>query len=162
MEGNSGVRGPTGALCSGICSRAWSVRTAVRARQLTTMKVLYPASHNIPQLNESALALKIARHSHCSTCSSCSGLRPPPGVAVTLDEEDINKSLGALAGYDSDDSDSSAHGYLQSCTCGHEVLHHGADKAAIGADEFARRARVSVRLDEFLQVSSSEEVVIFR
>lgn len=109
-----------------------------------TMKVLYPASHDIPRLSQELLALKIARHSRCSSCSSCSGLRPPPDVEVALDSEIQPES-----------QEHSAHGpYLQLCSCGHDVLAHGADPSSIGVEEFARRSRVAVRLDELLEVSS--------
>ena len=114
-----------------------------------TMKVLYPASHDIPQLSPELLAIKIARHSSCSLCSSCSGLRPPPNVEVALDSApqkgpspSTSRTHGATSGT-----------YLQFCSCGHDTTTHGADPSSIGKEEFARRGRVAVRLDELLEVS---------
>lgn len=112
------------------------------------MKVLYPTSHDIPRLSQELLAIKIARHSSCSSCSSCSGLRPPPGVEVALDSESQpGLSPSALQEY------SASSTYLQLCSCGHDVFAHSADPSAIGVEEFARRSRVAVRLDELLEVS---------
>ncbi|KAF9820265.1 hypothetical protein IEO21_01479 [Rhodonia placenta] len=104
-------------------------------------KVLYPASHDIPSLSDELLAVKIARYSSCSVCSSCRGLRPPPSVEVVLDSQ--QDALEDITGGPSE--------YLQECSCGHSTVEHGADAAAIGAGEFARRGRVAVRLDEFLE-----------
>ena len=103
------------------------------------MKALYPVSHNIPSLSDEALALKIARHSPCSICTSeiCAGLRPPPIVQLVPDSDE-----------DYDGSES----YLSSCSCGHDASDHGADLSAIGRGEFERRGRVAVRIDELLQV----------
>ena len=105
------------------------------------MKYLYPTSHDIPSLSESALALKIARHSPCSICTAeiCNGLRPPPVMELVADSDDD---------YDRPDS------YLSSCSCGHDASDHGADLSSISKDEFKRRGRVAVRIDELLQVSS--------
>ncbi|KAH9910578.1 hypothetical protein B0H21DRAFT_704962 [Amylocystis lapponica] len=114
------------------------------------MKVLYPASHDIPQLPDAFLAVKIARHSRCTGCSSCPGLRPPPDVQVVLDSTHQSSSLSGLNVYGSDDDDGSAS-YLESCVCGHGVTDHGANESLIGRDEFARRGRVAVRLDELLE-----------
>jgi hypothetical protein len=139
----------------GVVLRSPSLTTQTTS---STMKALYPASHDIPKLNESVLALKIARHSHCSTCNSCSGLRPSPGVTVELDDADeLDNELGELAGYGEDDV-IRANDYLHSCKCGHSVTNHGADKAIIGQDEFNRRGRTAVRLDEILQVSTPRSV----
>jgi hypothetical protein len=109
--------------------------------QSVSMKVLYPTSHEIPKLSEPALALKIARHSPCSVCTSefCPGLRPPPFMQLVPDSDE-----------DYDGSES----YLSSCACGHDATDHGADRSEIGSTEFSRRGRVAVRLDELLQVHS--------
>jgi hypothetical protein len=106
----------------------------------STMKALYPTSHNIPALSDAALALKIARHSPCSICTSeiCPGLRPPPIVQLVPDSDD-----------DYDGSES----YLSSCACGHDVTDHGADLSVISRNEFERRGRIAVRIDQLLQVS---------
>src|ERR1700722_4859811 len=114
------------------------------------MKVLYPASHEIPKLNDALLSLKIARHSSCSICNSCNGLHPPFGVNVTLDDElETEFSLGDPTRYSSDDDDAA---YLDICACEHSVKEHSADQSELGEEEFARRARVAARLDELLQV----------
>ena len=118
--------------------------TALLALLLTpAMKALYPASNEIPSLPDHHLAIKIARHSRCSTCSTCPGLYPPPGWRVFLDTSD---------GDDSDDDGEPPQGYLNECRCGHDVSAHGADVSSTGHEEFARRGRVAVRLDELLEV----------
>jgi histone acetyltransferase len=115
------------------------------------MKLLYPSSADIPSLTQSQLALKIARHSPCSACDSCTGLRPPADVEVVLDEAIASSSLGNLEQYGSDDENAITD-YLELCTCGHAAQEHGAD-VEIGTEEFNRRGRVAVRLDEILHVS---------
>lgn len=157
----SGVWGPAGAgkPAPPESAPAPGPCTTHRRRTPTTMTVLYPSSADFDQLDQSQLALKIARHSHCSTCG-CTGLKPALGVTVALDnddDEDTNKTIALLAGYDSDDSEDTSKRYLRTCDCGHDVPHHGADKTAIGDSEFARRGRVAVRLDELLQVSSPKK-----
>ena len=112
------------------------------------MKLLYPASNDIPQLTDAQLTLKIARHSPCSICDSCPGLHPPPAVEVVSDEGRITTSFGDLADFASDDEPA----YLEICECGHSAGDHGADQSKIDREEFARRGRVAVRLDEQLQV----------
>jgi histone acetyltransferase len=114
-----------------------------------TMKRLYPSSADIPSLTQSQLALKIARHSPCSACDSCTGLRPPADVEVVLDDAIASSSLGDLEQYGSDD-DNAITDYLELCTCGHGVQEHVSE---IGTEEFNRRAKVAVRLDEILHVS---------
>ena len=109
------------------------------------MKALYPASHNIPSLPESLQAIKIARHSPCSSCSSgsCPGLRPPPDLDVVLDSDIY-------------DDDSRSAPYLSTCVCGHRVRDHGANPASVGDNEFYRRVRVAVRLDELMEVCTRD------
>ncbi|THH04557.1 hypothetical protein EW145_g5435 [Phellinidium pouzarii] len=105
---------------------------------------------------KNALALRIARHSHCSECDSCTGLRPPPGVTLVLDTSQEESSLGDLSQYGSDEEDgNSLSRYLSICACGHDTKRHGADELRIGKDEYARRARVAIRLDELLSVHIS-------
>ncbi|CCM01133.1 uncharacterized protein FIBRA_03181 [Fibroporia radiculosa] len=113
------------------------------------MKVLYPASHEIPKLSDDLLAIKIARHSTCLACSSCPGLRPPPGASVALD-------LDALP-----ETDGGAAQFLDSCACGHGPADHGAEKDSLGKAEFIRRGRVAVRLDELLQVRDEGKLLDF-
>ncbi|KAI0743463.1 hypothetical protein C8Q80DRAFT_1181286 [Daedaleopsis nitida] len=116
------------------------------------MKVLYPASHDIPSLPDSHIALKIARHSRCSLCrSACLGLHPPQGWRVYSDMSD---------GSDSEDDGEPPSKYLDRCQCGHPVLTHGADMSSIGMEEFTRRGRVAVRLDELLEVRLFAHVIV--
>jgi histone acetyltransferase len=112
------------------------------------MKLLYPASHEIPKLSETQLIIKIARHSPCSICDDCNGLHPAPGMNVVSDEKDMDSSLESLEQNGSKDETS----YLDTCDCGHTARDHGADVSNTGSEEFARKGRVAVRLDELLQV----------
>ena len=104
------------------------------------MKALYPSEHKIPLLSRPALALKISRHSNCNACSSCSGLRPAANVELFLD--------------DAQPPNHPPLRYLDTCACGHGVYSHGADESLLGKQEYLRRGRVAVRLDEILQVSA--------
>ena len=117
------------------------------------MSALYPTGIDIKTLSRNAIALKIARHSRCSECESCTGLRPPPDVLVALDSSESNQesSLGDLTQYGSDDDDKDSR-YIDVCVCGHDTKSHGADEDRIGKDEYTRRARVAIRLDELLSV----------
>ncbi|KAF8160777.1 hypothetical protein B0H34DRAFT_351208 [Crassisporium funariophilum] len=118
------------------------------------MKVAYPACNIYDKLSPSLLSLKIARHSPCSICNDCPGLHPPPRVKVVLDEHS-DSSLGNLEQYGSDDEDEEISSYLEVCACRHNVNDHGANKLELDSlekGEFARRGRVAIRLDEFLQV----------
>ncbi|TFK44365.1 hypothetical protein BDQ12DRAFT_594487, partial [Crucibulum laeve] len=116
------------------------------------MRLAYPASHLQSRLNDSLLALKIARHSPCSVCTTCPGLHPPPGIDVVLDEQFGESSLGDLEQYGSDDDDIPST-YLEQCECGHDTRQHNADESELGRGEFERRSRVAIRLDELLQDS---------
>jgi hypothetical protein len=114
------------------------------------MKLSYPSLSEANQ-NDSALALKIARHSFCTSCDSCPGLRPPVGVEVVLDDDAQQKFLlGDLTQYGSDEEDSTA--YLETCICSHDVADHSSQVSTLGREEFSRRARLATRLDKFLQV----------
>jgi len=42
--------------------------------------------------------------------------------------------------------------YLETCDCGHDVTSHGADQSILEPEEFKRRGRVALRLDELLMV----------
>ena len=120
-----------------------------------SMKVAYPASDQLSQLNGTQRALKIARHSPCVICDgSCPALHPPHDVDVVLDQQFTNESsLGDLGQYGSDaDDDDSDLPYLQMCACGHDVRDHNADEFELEPAEFARRTRVAIRLDELLHV----------
>ena len=119
---------------------------------LSLMKVSYPASHLQTKLDDSKLALKIARHSPCSVCHNCGGLHPPSDVEVVLDELLNESSLDVLGQYGSDDEDTHLP-YLATCACGHGVVQHNAEESDLGRAEFLRRSRVAIRLDELLQVS---------
>lgn len=117
---------------------------------MASTKLLYPSANEIGKLSKPQLAIKIARHSNCSECDACSGLRPPPDVEVALDEPQPDTSLVELSQYGSEDEES-MDDYLQECGCGHHVTAHGADEATLGRTEFLRRARVAIRMDEFLE-----------
>lgn len=100
---------------------------------------LYPSSPDITSLNREALALKVARHSHCSECEDCRGLTPNPLFNVVLDSEWNPVSSGHV-------------GYIKACRCGHDVGDH-ASFEDVSAEEVNRRGRVAIRLDELLEVS---------
>jgi len=121
------------------------------------MKALYPASNIFENLNQAQRALKIARHSPCSLCNnSCPGLQPSLGIKAVLDESPFQGLFG-LDDYGSDDDESRGQlSYLEFCQCGHDVKYHGANEAELGNEEFTRRARVAIRLDEFIQVWSTK------
>lgn len=101
--------------------------------------VLYPSSHVIDQLSDDALALKIARHSRCSACPDCAGLAPKGGVTVLPDSQWDVKVSGPTS-------------YLAVCRCGHSIGEHAAAED-VPREEFRRRGRVAIRLDELLAVS---------
>ncbi|CAK5281778.1 unnamed protein product [Mycena citricolor] len=116
------------------------------------MKYSYPASHDKDELNDQLLALKISRHSPCTLCNSCPGLHPDPTYHIVLDDSSVEPSLVDLDQYGSDDEDGDGHPpYLTSCACGHDMYDHGANQPQLGRDEFLRRGRVAIRLDELLQ-----------
>ena len=112
------------------------------------MTTLYPARYDIEKLSQNAIALKIARHSRCSECDSCGGLHPPPDAVLEPDSAEFSEDFLSS---DDDERDSR---YLAVCACGHGTLSHGADEARLGRSEYVRRARVAIRLDELLMVSS--------
>jgi histone acetyltransferase len=115
------------------------------------MKLAYPASHDQDTLTDSLLALKIARHSSCDSCTTCSGLHPDPAWEIVLDDLSAEPSLVELDQYGSDDEDGQPS-YLENCACGHDMYAHGANQPQLGRDEFLRRGRAAIRLDELLQV----------
>jgi hypothetical protein len=120
----------------------------ISCRVWRVMQVLYPAANSVDQLDEAKLSIKIARHSACGDCTSCPGLRPPLGLGVVRDGDDVERMLSSFV--DSEDEDSTQ--YLDICSCGHGITSHGANKDVLGSEEFARRGRAAVRLDELLQV----------
>jgi histone acetyltransferase len=107
----------------------------------------YPAALKISDLTNSQLAVKIARHSECEICDNCNGFHPAPDVDVVLDG---GASPDALELFNDEEEPSAP--YLESCSCGHGIPSHGAHEPTLGRDEFVRRSKVAVRLDEFLQV----------
>lgn len=122
------------------------------------MRLTYPPVTET-SFTDAALAFKISRHTPCSACDACLGLRPPFDIEVVLGDEDSRKSsLGALDQYGSDEDDEPV--YLCTCICGHEVGDHGADESVIGREEFSRRGRLAIRLDEMLQASLHTESVL--
>ena len=115
------------------------------------MKLLYPVAEQVANLTNQKLTIKIARHSPCTSCASCSGLHPLASATVALDTQ--KGGIGTLNEYGSDEEDEPEGGdYMEMCACGHEAVEHGADISEIGTDEFKRRGRVAFRLDEILQV----------
>ena len=127
-----------------------SFADSTRSYSRIPMPFIYPAGYELRKLDKLALALKIARHSPCTICDDCIGLHPARGTVVALDTS-LESSLGDLTQYGSDDEDSSSQ-YLRTCACGHDTKQHGADEERIGKDEYARRGRVAIRLDELLMV----------
>jgi histone acetyltransferase len=125
------------------------------------MRALYPASHNINELDDNKLSIKIARHAPCGSCTSCTGLHPPLGYNVVLDS-DVNDEVDRMLshyGVDSDDEGDTQ--YMDICGCGHGIIHHGADKKVLGEEEFKRRGRAAVRLDELLQVRGTMFLLVW-
>jgi hypothetical protein len=42
--------------------------------------------------------------------------------------------------------------YLRLCGCGHSPQQHGANAAAVDEEEYTRRAKLALRIDEHLEV----------
>lgn len=99
---------------------------------------LYPKSHDFQSLSPEALALKIARHSRCTLCGDCTGLVPEKGLTVIFDTTWDSKESGLV-------------GYITTCRCGHSVGDHAVPEDT-SPEEYARRGRVAIRLDELLDV----------
>lgn len=116
------------------------------------MKASYPASNDISALSNEALSLKIARHSPCALCKSCIGLHPPPDTDVALDNLPATDLFSDLDAELFDDVLGLETTYLDSCGCGHGVADHGASESELGREEFMRKGRVAIRLDELLEV----------
>ncbi|KAI0048276.1 hypothetical protein FA95DRAFT_1460781, partial [Auriscalpium vulgare] len=116
------------------------------------MKVLYPASNNRAKLSDDQISLKISRYIHCSLCTDCTGLHPSSSLELVRDDRETDNYLTDLAGYGSDDDDGPVD-YLQLCDCGHEPRQHGANEAELDHDEFERRVRVALSLDEHLEAT---------
>ncbi|KAJ7647196.1 hypothetical protein FB45DRAFT_892698 [Roridomyces roridus] len=114
------------------------------------MKFQYPAAHEPDALNDQLLALKIARHHACLVCDTCTGLHPAASWDIVLDDVSAEPSLVELDQYGSDDDEGQTP-YLKQCACGHDLYDHGANQPQLGRDEFLRRGRVAIRLDELLQ-----------
>lgn len=119
-------------------------------------KLLYPAAHDLAALSDAHIALKIARHTRCNACQICSGLHPSLEDTVVLDNStDNDVAMFDLTGYGSeDDEGSGATEYMSHCACGHGVREHSSSASELGENEYMRRARVAIRLDELLQVDS--------
>src|SRR6201996_4243433 len=93
---------------------------------------MYPASHKQNELSDQLLALKIARHSACTSCETCSGVHPDASWEIILDNSSAEIELDQ---YDSDDEDGHPS-YLKFCACGHDMYDHGANQPLLGCDEF--------------------------
>ncbi|KAF9058807.1 hypothetical protein BDP27DRAFT_1300346 [Rhodocollybia butyracea] len=116
------------------------------------MKFAYPAGNSIDDLTPQQITLKIARHCPCTACGNCKGLHPSLGVHVVLDNNSTEEKsiLNDLGQYGSDDEDETLP-YLDICACGHGVSEHGANEIVIGSEEYRRRERYAIRIDENLQ-----------
>lgn len=108
------------------------------------MRYVYPASHDLEALSNDQLTVRIARHSRCTRCLLCPGLRPPQDADVFPDDEDLGDLM-------LDDTETLP--YLDICLCGHSSIDHDASVTELGPAEFARRGRVATRCDELLKVS---------
>jgi histone acetyltransferase len=118
----------------------------------------YPSgATEIRQLNTDQQRLLLARHSPCQGTSqsangnakddeefhtpevecSCRGFRPPNSVKV--------KPISVK----SDANDDGTQWGWEQCKCGHSLDSHGLT-AQQGHDEFTRRAKVALRIDELL------------
>ncbi|KIY74458.1 hypothetical protein CYLTODRAFT_439343 [Cylindrobasidium torrendii FP15055 ss-10] len=106
------------------------------------MRYVYPVSHDLAALSKEQLVVRIARHSNCTRCLLCPGLRPPQDANVFPDDEDLGDLM-------LDDAETLP--YLDICICGHSAVDHGASETELGALEFARRGRVATRCDELLK-----------
>ena len=115
------------------------------------MRALYPASNTFDALSDDLIALKIARHTRCDLCDDCPGLHPGPHVHIHRDGQPPENSLTDLAQYGSDEEDNGVS-YLRLCGCGHSPRQHGANAAALGEEEYTRRARLALRIDQYLEV----------
>ncbi|KAF8331074.1 uncharacterized protein EI90DRAFT_2920645 [Cantharellus anzutake] len=110
---------------------------------------LYPSAvEEANSISYNAKRAKIARHSPCSASGcTCLGLHPPPGwQAMADDSEDVGIVLD-MAEFSEELTD---EGHLKICDCGHSFEDHGCDDS-IDLEEFNRRARAAVRIDELLE-----------
>lgn len=115
------------------------------------MKVFYPASNSLDALSDNLIALKIARHTPCELCDTCTGLHPGRNVHVLRDGQPPENSLTDLAQYGSDEEESGTT-YLRLCGCGHSPQQHGANAAELGEVEYTRRANLALHIDQHLEV----------
>ncbi|KAI0268752.1 hypothetical protein BC834DRAFT_821105, partial [Gloeopeniophorella convolvens] len=113
------------------------------------LKALYPASNTPDALSREHVALKIARHTPCSTCADCPGLHPAPETELFRDDRPPENSLPDLAQYGSDDEDGGV-GYLRLCECGHGPQEHGG-AGELEKEEYGRRAALALRIDQYLE-----------
>lgn len=110
---------------------------------------LYPSAvEEANSISYNARCAKIARHSPCSASGcDCPGLHPPPGwQAMADDSEDVGIVLDVVESSE----ELTEEGHLKICSCGHALEDHGCDDS--DRDEFNRRARAAVRIDELLEV----------
>ncbi|KAG9002515.1 histone acetyltransferase [Tulasnella sp. 427] len=97
------------------------------------------------KISDSSRAIRIARHSPCSSCS-CHGLHPPDGTPIVLDNsEDIQEAMDQAEQSETPTDD----GFWMVCECGHGWEEHGAGPD-VAPTELKRRTRVAIRLDELL------------
>ena len=84
-------------------------------------------------------------------------------MSVALDvkgEDDDSATTSNPFAFNEDEEDEGDAGYIESCACGHSVKDHGADQAVLGRDEFMRRGKVAIRIDELLMVSGCGSVQV--
>jgi histone acetyltransferase len=123
------------------------------------MRILYPASNTLDALSDHLIALKIARHTPCSLCIRCTGLRPASNVQLVRDGHPPENSLTDLDQYGSDEEDNGVT-YLYRCECGHSPQQHGADEEELDKEEYTRRAKLALRIDQHLEVRLSFQIIL--
>ncbi|KAG9031779.1 histone acetyltransferase [Tulasnella sp. JGI-2019a] len=110
------------------------------------LSFLYPApTGDISLLSTPARSVKVARHTHCTSCN-CPGLHPPDHIPIILDDsEDLQEALEQADQAEAPTDE----GFWMLCDCGHGWDEHGAG-IDVPAIEMVRRTKVAIRIDEML------------